>query len=40
MKVIRDYLTINDFASVIFNNEAITLDDLLVNRVEKSFNFF
>lgn len=39
MKVIRDYLTINDFASVIFNNEAITLDDLLVNRVEKSFNF-
>lgn len=39
MKVIRDYLTINDFASVIFSNEAITLDDLLVNRVEKSFNF-
>ena len=39
MKVIRDYLKINDFASVIFNNEAITLDDLLVNRVEKSFNF-
>jgi len=39
MKVIRDYLTINDFASVIFNNEAITLDDLLVNRVEKSFKF-
>lgn len=39
MKVIRDYLTINDFASVIFNNEAITLDDLLVSRVEKSFNF-
>lgn len=39
MKVIRDYLTINDFASVIFNNEAITLDNLLVNRVEKSFNF-
>ena len=29
----------SDFASVIFNNEAITLDDLLVNRVEKSFNF-
>lgn len=39
MKVIRDYLKINDFASVIFNNEVITLDDLLVNRVEKSFNF-
>ena len=35
MKVIRDYLTINDFASVIFNNEAITLDDLLVNSVKK-----
>ncbi len=39
MKVIRDYLTINDFSSIIFNNEAITLDDLLVNRVEKSFDF-
>ena len=39
MKVIRDYLTINDFASVIFNNEVITLDDLLIGRVEKSFNF-
>lgn len=39
MKVISDYLTINDFASVIFNNEPIALDDLLVNRVEKSFNF-
>src|SRR5690606_6410643 len=39
MKVIHDYLTIADFSSIIFNNEKIELDDLLVDRVNKSFNF-
>ena len=39
MKVIHDYLTINDFSSIIFNNEKIEVDDLLINRVNKSFDF-
>ena len=39
MKLIQDYLSLKDFSSVIFNNEKITLDDSLINRVNRSFSF-
>lgn len=39
MKLIKDYLSLNDFSAVIFNNEKVSLDHLLVERVNKSFNF-
>ena len=39
MKLIQDYLSLKDFSSVIFNNEKITLDDTLIDRVNRSFSF-
>lgn len=39
MKLIKDYLSLNDFSAVIFNNEKVSLDQLLVERVTKSFHF-
>jgi len=39
MKVIQDYLTIKDFSSIVFNNEKIELDDMLKERVDRSFRF-
>ncbi|MBA5792120.1 aromatic amino acid lyase [Flavobacterium sp. xlx-214] len=39
MKLIKDYLSLNDFSAVIFNNEKVSLDHLLVERVNKSFHF-
>lgn len=39
MKVIQDYLTLNDFSSIVFNNEKIALDKILTERVDKSFRF-
>lgn len=39
MKLIQDYLSLKDFSSVIFNNEKVTLDDTLIDRVNRSFSF-
>ena len=39
MKVIHDYLTVNDFSSIIFKNKKIELDQVVVDRINKSFQF-
>jgi len=39
MKIIQEYLTINDFADIVIKNEKITIDPSIEKRVQNSFEF-
>ncbi len=39
MKIINEYLSLKEFESIIFNNEKIDINALVLNRVDESFNF-
>lgn len=39
MNVLKEYLTIEDFTAIIFNNDKIDVSSVVVNRVEESFAF-
>lgn len=39
MKIIKEYLSLNDFIAIVFNNSKVEVSDEVLNRVEESFNF-
>jgi len=39
MKVIKEYLSLNEFESIVFENEKVEVSNEVINRVEESFKF-
>lgn len=39
MNTINEYLSLSEFESIIFGNQKVTISDLVLNRVNESFNF-
>ena len=39
MKIINKFLSLNDFVSIIFENNKVDVSEDVLNRVEESFNF-
>ena len=39
MSTLNEYLSIKDFTSIIFNNNKVTVSDLVIKRVQESFDF-
>lgn len=39
MNILKEYLTIEDFTAIIFNNDKIDVSSVVVNRVEESYSF-
>jgi histidine ammonia-lyase len=39
MSTLNEYLSIKDFTSLIFNNNKVTVSDLVIKRVQESFDF-
>lgn len=39
MKIIKEYLSLNDFIAIVFNNSKVEVSEEVLNRVEESFNF-
>lgn len=39
MKIIKEYLSLNDFIAIVFNNSKVEVSNEVLNRVDESFNF-
>ena len=39
MSTLNEYLSIEDFTSIIFNNNKVAVSDSVIKRVEESFDF-
>ena len=39
MNTINEYLSLAEFEAIIFGNQKVTISDVVLNRVEESFNF-